>query len=302
MTTTAKRMLLVDASPYIFRGYYAIPETVSNNRDEPVNAVYGFATVLAGLLRETRARHMVLAFDESLNSSFRNRIFPAYKANREAAPEELKRQFRWCKQLGQAMGIQVLASRRYEADDLLASVAALMRKKHFSYDIVTSDKDLGQLLQQRDILWDYARQRRLNSQTFRKHMGVKPSQVADYLALAGDAVDNIPGVPGIGAKTAAALLALLPDLDAIYDNLEKVSAMPIRGIKRVRQQLENHREQAYLCQQLTCLSLQAKVATDSRQYLIKAPVMEKLDRLAARGIIGNRLRQQLLNAHPGYSS
>jgi 5'-3' exonuclease len=295
-------MLLVDSSPYVFRGYYSIPETLTNRKGEPVNAVYGFAAVVAGLLKQTRAGHMVLAFDESLSSSFRNKIYPAYKANREPAPAELKRQFRWCKQLGQAMGINVVASKRYEADDLLASVAARMRRKKFNFDIVTSDKDLGQLIQQRDIFWDYARDRRLDGRAFARHMGVKPAQLADYLALAGDAVDNIPGVPGIGAKSAALLLQSFTHLDAIYDNLGKISALPIRGAKRMQQQLDEHRDQAYLCKQLTLLSEEADVATDSRQYRIKPPVTGELEKLLVKGIIGERLMRQLLNSHPGFSS
>jgi 5'-3' exonuclease len=301
MAVQSKRMLLVDSSPYVFRGYYSIPDTLTNRLDQPVNAVYGFAAVVAGLLRQTRTRHMVLAFDESLSSSFRNKIYPSYKANREPAPVELKRQFRWCKQLGEAMGIKVLASKRFEADDLLASVAARLRKRKFSYDIVTSDKDLGQLLQHRDILWDYARDRRLDSRAFSRHMGVKPEQLADYLALAGDSVDNIPGVPGIGAKSAALLLQSFSHLDAIYENIDKVTALPIRGAKRVQQQLEEHRNKAYLCKQLTLLNESADVATDSRQYRIKPPITGELEKLLVKGIIGNRLMQQLLNAHPRYS-
>ena len=250
---------LVDASVYLFRAWFSMPDDFVNGAGQPTNAVYGFSGFLCSLLEQTGAEHVAVAFDVSLASSFRNEIYPEYKANRDPAPEELKRQFDWARAVAEAMGLQCFADPRYEADDLIGTLAGCLRPAGFTIEILSADKDLAQLVGDSDVLWDYARDRRHASDDIPQLLGVHPAQVADWLALTGDAVDNIPGVPGIGAKTAAALLDHFGSLEAIYANLERVYEVPVRGAKTLGAKLELHREAAELARRLTGIALDAPV-------------------------------------------
>lgn len=249
-------MLLVDASIYIFRAYHALPTSITGRGGAPVNAVYGFAGFLAGLLASERPSALAVAFDESLETSFRNQLYPAYKANRAPAPRELKDQIGACQALVAALGIVGLASEHYEADDLIGSLAAGARRDHLPVTIVSSDKDLAQLLAAGDTLYDYARGLRLDGAAIRARYGVGCEQMVDYLALVGDPVDNIPGVAGIGAKSASALLQAFRDLDRLYANLGAVAALPLRGAARLARGLEAGRDSAFVSRQL------ARIVTD----------------------------------------
>lgn len=245
---------LVDASLYVFRAWHSMPDEFSDPAGNPTNAVYGYARFMCELLEQTEARHVAVAFDESLTSSFRNEIYPDYKANRDPAPEELKRQFAWCKDLTRSMGVAVYSDNRYEADDLIATLAAGCRRDNHSVCVVTGDKDLAQLLEEGDYWWDFSRRRRLDANGVFEHFGVHPWQIPDFLALAGDAVDNIPGVPGVGPKTAGALLAHFGDLDAVYNRLDEIAWLKIRGSKTLGNKLRQHEKAARLARQLTGLA------------------------------------------------
>ncbi|MDT8322273.1 MAG: exodeoxyribonuclease IX, partial [Xanthomonadales bacterium] len=186
---------LVDASVYIFRAWHSVPDEFVNGLGEPTNAVYGFTGFLCGLLEQTQAQHIAITFDESLTSSYRNEIYPSYKANRESAPIELKRQFAWARAVAEAMGLRCFGDDRYEADDLIGTLAVYWRARGHPINLVTSDKDLAQLVREKDHWWDFSRNRKLNARQLTEKFGVMPEQMADFLALTGDAVDNIPGVP-----------------------------------------------------------------------------------------------------------
>lgn len=246
-------VLLVDASVYIFRAWFSMPDRFADHAGQPTNAVYGFARFLCELIEESGAMHIAVAFDESLTSSFRNEIYPDYKANREPAPEELRRQFAWCKDLARHAGLPVYSDKRFEADDLIATLAASCRRADQCYCVVTGDKDLAQLVGERDHWWDFARRRRLDAAGVHQHFGVHPHQIADFLALTGDAVDNIPGVPGVGPKTAAALLAHFGDLDQLYQRLNEIAWLKIRGAKTLAAKLRQHEPAARLARKLTGL-------------------------------------------------
>jgi len=235
-------LYLVDASIYIFRAYFSLPETITNAKGHPANAVFGFASFLSGLIADASPVHIAAMFDESLDTCFRNDIHPQYKSNRAPPDEDLARQLNWCKELTALMGIKTYASKRFEADDLIGTAAHQMRPHGFSMVYVTGDKDIGQLISSRDRVWDYARNEYIGHRGIFERFGVKPSQLPDYLALAGDPVDVIPGVPGIGSKTASALIQQFHDLDRLYRHLEskhlrEASALSIRGLDRVDQQL-----------------------------------------------------------------
>lgn len=255
MTTAASRVYLVDASIYIFRAYYSVPDTLSNAEGQLINALHGFAGFLGSLLEEVKPSHMAVVFDESLTSSFRNTIYPDYKANRETPPAELKQQFAWCRALVESLGIADFASDYFEADDLIGTIAARMREEDYSVVILSADKDLAQLVTEGDVLWDYSRKRKHTYEKIPDWLGVRPEQVPDWLALTGDSVDNIPGIPGIGPKTAAALLQYFPTLDDLFSQVETVSGLKIRGAARIQNLLQEHRETALLARQLTGVAI-----------------------------------------------
>ena len=250
-------LYLVDASMYVFRAWHSMPDEFRDADGWPANAVHGFARFLLELLDRARPQHIAIAFDEALDSCFRNALYPAYKANRDPAPDELKRQFAHCKALCIALGFAVLAHVEYEADDLIGSALMRQRAQGFRSVIVSADKDLSQLLGEHVEQWDYARDQRWSASGVKARQGVLAHQVADYLALTGDAVDNIPGVPGVGAKTAAVLLAHFGSLDALLARIDEVPYLRLRGAAGVAAKLREHREQALLWRRLTTIALDA---------------------------------------------
>jgi 5'-3' exonuclease len=248
-------LYLVDASMYVFRAWHSMPDEFHDADGWPTNAVHGFARFLLELLERERPRHIAIAFDEALDSCFRNAIYPAYKANRDPAPPELRRQFAWCKALCKAVGLVTLAHTDYEADDLIGTAVHAGRRDGFRSVIVSADKDLSQLLQADDEQYDFAKAVRWKADGVKARHGVHAHQIADYLALTGDAVDNIPGVTGIGAKSAAILLAHFQSLDALLARIDEVQFLRLRGAAGMAVRLREQREHALLWRQLTTIAL-----------------------------------------------
>ena len=291
-------LYLVDASVYVFRAYYSIPDSMTDRDGRPVNALYGFAGFLIDLLRDARPEHMAVAFDESLTSSYRNEIYPPYKANRELPPRDLEYQFGMCRQLTRALGLVDLASESYEADDIIATLALRYRDRGMNSVIVTRDKDLAQVLRRGDTFWDFAGRRRIAYEQVADVFGVRAEQLADFLALAGDSVDNIPGVPGVGAKTAAALLQRFDDLDAIYAELDQVLEVPVRGAARVRERLAAHRDDAYLARRLTRVHEEVPLDLPSTGLVVGTPDFDALEALFAAADFGTALRRRVRQLAP----
>jgi len=285
---------LIDASIYIFRAWFSISDEFSTSRGEPTNAVYGFTGFLCSLLEQTSAEHVGVAFDESLATSYRNEIYPEYKANREPAPEELKRQFKWARNMAESMGLSCFADPRYEADDLIGTLATHWRERGHPLCIVTSDKDLAQLIEKPDTWWDFSRNQKLSHAKIKDKFGVYPEQIADYLALTGDAVDNIPGVPGVGPKSAVALLNHFDDLDALWDRIDEVQHLSVRGAKSLHKKLIEHKGAAELARRLTVIETRVPSALQnpgvSRSELDEA----RLNRLFDQMEFGRMLRRRCL--------
>jgi 5'-3' exonuclease len=273
---------LVDASPYIFRAYFSLPESLTAPDGRPVNAVYGFKEFLLRLVATEEPTHLGIAFDESLTTSFRNEIYPAYKAQRELPPAELEAQLKDCQEVAAALGAAVYVSQRYEADDLIATLVHRLAAGGHGAVVVTSDKDLAQLVSERVTLLDYARETRYGPAEVEEKFGVRPDQIADFLALAGDSVDNIPGVKGVGKKTAVALLRAFGDLDALYARLAEVADLPLRGAASVRRKLEEQREAAFLSRRLTVVAVDAPVEADLDALRCTGPDAALLEPLFAR--------------------
>ncbi|KAA2284181.1 5'-3' exonuclease [Arenimonas fontis] len=284
---------LVDASLYVFRAWHSMPDEFQDREGWPVNAVHGFARFLLDLLERQKPGHIAIAFDEALDSCFRNRLYPAYKANREPAPEELRRQFDHCRRLCRALGLPVLADDRYEADDLIGSALARVRRAGHRGVIVSADKDLSQLLREGDQQWDFARGERWGADGVKARYGVHAHQVADYLGLTGDAIDNIPGVPGIGAKTAAALLEHFGSLDALLERLDELPFLRLRGAGRHAQALRDHREIALLSRQLATIVLDAPLPEDFGEAERRPPDREALEQLCEQLRFGPMSRRRL---------
>lgn len=285
---------LVDASVYIFRAWFSMPDEFVNHAGEPTNAVYGFSGFLCSLLEQTAAEHVAVAFDESLSRSYRNEIYPQYKANRDPAPLELKRQFGWARAVAEAMGLQCYGDDRYEADDLIGTLAEYWRARGHPICIVTADKDLAQLVRASDHWWDFSRNQKLNARQLTAKFGVTPEQMADYLALTGDPVDNIPGVPGIGPKSAAALLGHFGDLDSLYERVDEVAGISIRGAKSIQQKLLDHREAAELARKLTVIETAVESALAAPELARSAVDAARLNRLFDELAFGGMLRQRCL--------
>jgi len=286
---------LVDASIYIFRSWFSISDEFATSAGEPTNAVYGFTGFLCSLLEQTNAEHIGVAFDESLSKSYRNEIYPEYKANRDPAPEELKRQFTWARQIAESMGLSCFADQRYEADDLIGTLASHWRDRGHPVCIITSDKDLTQLIEKNDTWWDFTRNQKLSHAKIKDKFGVFPEQIADYLALTGDSVDNIPGVPGVGPKSAAALLSHFNDLDAIWERIEEVPHLSIRGAKSLHKKLGEHKDTAALARRLTIIETGVPSALErpavTRGELDEARLNRLFDQLEFGGMLRRRCLQ-----------
>jgi DNA polymerase-1 len=284
---------LIDGSLYVFRAWHSMPDEFFDADGHSVNAVLGYTRFLCELLERAQPEHVAVAFDASLTSSFRNAIYPAYKANRELPPPDLERQFVQCRAVTEALGIHLMIDHSFEADDLIGSTVWNLRALGWRSVIVSADKDLGQLLGEHDEQWDFARGVRWGPAGVHAKIGVHPHQVADYLALCGDAVDNIPGVPGIGAKTAAALLTHFGSLDALLDRIDEVAFLRLRGAVSCAEKLRAHAEQARMCRRLTRIALDAPGADAVATLRRQGSAPERIDALCQQLGFGTFTRSRL---------
>ncbi|NKB81315.1 MAG: DNA polymerase I [Nitrospirales bacterium] len=241
----ANHLYLIDGSGFIFRAYHALPP-LTRPDGTPVNAVLGFTNLLLKLLNDVDADHLAVIFD-SARENFRHAIDPNYKANRPDPPDDLLPQFSLIREATKAFQVPCLEIAGFEADDIIATYAKQAESAGFDVTIVSSDKDLMQLVSARVTMWDAVKNRRIRSEQVKEKFGVGPEQVVDVQALAGDSTDNVPGVPGIGVKTAAQLIQKFGDLDTL---LARTSEIP--QTKR-RENLMEHAEKARLSRELVRL-------------------------------------------------
>lgn len=287
------KLYLVDSSIYIFKAWFSLPDTLVNQDGEPNNAWFGFVDFMYQFLSAEKPRQVVFAFDESLQFSARKQIYPEYKANRLPAPEELKRQFQWCRQWVRALGISEVASDRYEADDLIGSLARYHRDLSSRIVILTADKDLAQLIGEADIWWSYATGQQLNYRSLMKRFGVRPEQIADQLAIAGDKVDNIPGIPGIGMTIAARLLTRFGDINNLRANLDEVKKMKFRGAERIMNLLREHEAVLDISSRLTPIDCSVEPMREV-ETSISAADLESVQHMMEYHQLGEKRRQQWL--------
>jgi 5'-3' exonuclease len=254
----ADSTLLVDASSYLFRAWFGVPDVFTDSEGRPLNAVVGFARSLGRMLRAARPARVAIAFDEALFSGFRHRLDPGYKSGRVLPDDALAWQMHACRQLVSGLGLAGIASGEFEADDLIASMAARERRAGRAVVIASEDKDLAQLLvTPADRLWQVARHRVLDAGQVEAWLGVPPVRLPELQALTGDPVDGIPGVPGIGRKTGATLLAACTHIESLLDEPMQVQGLPVRGAARLARELAGRARRVRLNLKLTTLAADA---------------------------------------------
>ncbi len=264
---------LIDGSGYIFRAYHALPPLTRKSDGLPIGAVAGFCNMVWKLLEETKGSeaptHLAVIFDHS-SHTFRNEIYPAYKAHRPEPPEDLRPQFSLIRDATRAFSLPCIEQQGFEADDIIASYTDVAQKAGARVTIISSDKDLMQLVGPGVELLDTLKNRRIGPDEVMERFGVRPDQVIEVQALAGDSIDNVPGAPGIGVKTAAQLLAEYGDLDTLL-----ARAGEIRQPKR-RETLINHAEQIRLSRELVTLKRDMDLPEPFEALEVRDPEPEKL--------------------------
>jgi DNA polymerase-1 len=271
MSEQREQVYLVDGSSYIYRAYYAIRH-LSNSKGEATNAVYGFTNMLLTLLRDYQPQRIAVIFD-SKGATFRKDLYPAYKANRTAMPDDLVPQIPLIKEVVKGFRLPSLELPGYEADDIIATLTRSYEQQGFAVTIVTGDKDLMQIVSDHVCLLDTMKKKIFRRPEVIERFGVPPEQVLEILGLAGDSSDNIPGVPGIGEKTAATLIQEFASIDNLLDNIDAV-----KGKKR-QENLRNFADQARLSRQLADLIYDLDVAIGLDDLLLEEPDREALGQL-----------------------
>ena len=263
-----KSLYLIDGSGFIFRAYHALPP-LTNPQGTPVGAVYGFVTMMKKLMETHKGDYFAVIFDAA-RKTFRNEIYPEYKANRPPAPDDLIPQFALGRDATEALNLPAVEIAEYEADDIIATYAHEACKQGMRVVIVSSDKDLMQLLGNGVEMYDAMKDRAIDEARVLEKFGVAPDKVLDVLSLIGDSSDNVPGVPGIGPKTAAELINHFGDLDTLLARVAE-----IKQNKR-RETILQHVEQAKLSRQLITLKHDVPNLPPLEELITRSPAPEKL--------------------------
>jgi DNA polymerase-1 len=266
-----KTIYLIDGTGYIHRAYHAI-RGLSNSKGFPTNAAFGFTRMLLKLIEDRHPRYAGMFFD-ARGPTFRHEMYKDYKANRPAMPEDMSAQIPYIKEITAAFRLPIIEMQGYEADDLIGTYARIAEKNDYAVVMVTGDKDFIQLVTGRAIIWDPMKDVIIDAQTVRKNFGVKPSQIVDVMGLSGDASDNVPGVPGIGQKTALKLIQNFGSLQQLYEAVDSI------GPQKQRDKLMQHRDQAFLSRDLVTIEKQAPVSGDLSAFEIGPPDTAALAKL-----------------------
>ncbi|QXB59091.1 DNA polymerase I [Pantoea agglomerans] len=273
-------LILVDGSSYLYRAYHAFPP-LTNSAGEPTGAMYGVLNMLKSLLAQYNPSHVAVVFDAK-GKTFRDELFEHYKSHRPPMPDELRAQIEPLHEMVRAMGLPLLAVSGVEADDVIGTLALEAEKKGLSVLISTGDKDMAQLVTPAITLINTMSNTILGPEEVEQKYGVPPALIIDFLAMMGDSSDNIPGVPGVGEKTAQALLQGLGSMQTIYDNLDKVADLGFRGAKTMATKLEQNRDVAFLSYQLATIKTDVELALPCEELTVTEPDTEALQALFSR--------------------
>ncbi|MCD9530785.1 DNA polymerase I [Photobacterium carnosum] len=270
-------LILIDGSSYLYRAYHAAPN-FTNSDGEPTGAIYGVVNMLRSMLRQFSTDRIAVIFDAK-GKTFRNDIYSEYKANRPPMPEDLRGQIEPLHAVIKAMGLPLIAISGVEADDVIGTLATQASLQGMPVLISTGDKDMAQLVDQHVTLINTMTDVVMDSAGVVDKFGVGPELIIDYLALMGDQADNIPGVPGVGEKTATALLQGLGGLDTLYANLDDIAALGFRGSKTMAKKLIDNKEVAYMSYKLATIKLDVELELAPEQLCKGVPDTDALTEL-----------------------
>jgi len=260
-----KAVYIIDAMNYIFRAYHGLPNNIVSPSGMLTNAVLGYLRTLLRIIKERKPEYMAAVFER--DTSFRSGIFAGYKANRKQPPADLEAQFEYCRKITLAIGVACCELDDYEADDIIGTIATRMSEMGHPVVVVTGDKDMSQLVCENVRVYDIAREHWLDEDGVREKFGVAPCQIPDLLALHGDHIDNIPGVAGVGEKTARHILAVCQSIEGL-GNAELTPKLNFRGrdeiLKRIRENMENVRISRRLA--TICREAPIEVSSEALRY------------------------------------
>ncbi len=269
--TEEKTIYLIDGTAYIHRAYHAIRE-LANSKGLPTNAVFGFTRMLLKLMEERNPEYAGMFFD-SRGPTFRHHMYTAYKANRPSMPDDMAIQIPYIKQITAAFNLPIIEMPGFEADDLIGTLARRAEKEGFTVVMITGDKDFMQLVSEKIAIWDPMKESATDLRTIRENFGLEPHQMIDVQGLSGDSIDNIPGVPGIGPKTAVDLIKTHGSMQGVYEKLDTISK------KKQRENLENYKDQAFLSRELVTIKTDVPVISDLAKFKVTEPDRHKLSEL-----------------------
>jgi len=258
MTTDKKSpLILVDGSSYLFRAFHGLPP-LTNSKGMSTGAVYGVVNMLRSLIKEYQSKHIAVVFDAK-GKTFRDDIYSEYKANRPPMPDELREQIQPLHDIIRAMGFPIIVESGVEADDVIGTLSRIASEQKRETIISTGDKDMAQLVNEHVTLINTMTNTTMDRQGVIEKFGIPPELIIDYLALKGDKVDNIPGVPGVGDKTALGMLQGLGSINEIYQNLDKIAGLGFRGSKTMALKMQDNEEQARLSYLLATIKLDVEL-------------------------------------------
>jgi len=266
-----KTIYLVDGTAYVYRAYHAI-RNLSNSTGLPTNAVLGFTKMLNKLIEDRSPEYIAMFFD-SKGPTFRHKLYGEYKANRPPMPEDLSIQIPHIKKVSEGFNLEPIELQGFEADDLIGTIAGSAEKSGFNVVIITGDKDFMQLVTDRITIWDPMKDEILNRDSIKEKYNLDPEQMIDVMGLSGDTADNVPGVPGIGPKTAVSLIRDHGSMERLYENVDKITK------KKQHQNLVEYRDQAFLSKELVTIDMNAPVPFKPEMHKFKGPDNEKLSKL-----------------------
>ena len=259
-------LILVDGSSYLFRAYHAPPH-LTNSKGEATGAIYGVINMLKSLVRQFNPSHMVVVFDAK-GPTFRNEMYSEYKAHRPPMPDDLRTQIEPIHEIIKAMGLPLVSITGVEADDVIGTFARIASEQQRHVLISTGDKDMAQLVNEHVTLINTMTDTVLDPQGVVDKFGIGPELIIDYLALMGDKVDNIPGVPGVGEKTALAMLQGIGSIKSLYERLDDIAGLGFRGSKTMAKKLEEHKAQLELSYELATIKLDVEVEQNLETFAI----------------------------------
>ena len=266
-----KTLYLIDGTAYIYRAYHAI-RGLTNSKGLPTNAAFGFTRILIKLIEDRSPEHVAMLFDAK-GPTFRHKIYKDYKANRPPMPEDLSIQIPHIKEITKGFNIPIMEMQGFEADDLIGALGRMAEEAGFFVVMVTGDKDFVQLVTDKAVIWDPMKEKTIDIKAVRESFGVEPGQMIDVMGLSGDTSDNIPGVPGIGPKTALTLIKTFGSMERLYEQLDKITK------KKQHQNLVQYKEQAFLSKELVKINTRVPIEFNPHDFRFKEPDNARLSSL-----------------------